>query len=94
MEKSVRTAPTTEMAKWASETDEFCRIVLEPDEQPFFISDEATLWDLFAGDPSLVMERAYAHYGVGLNVAQFKIPFWKLLKFLAENRIRKSHENS
>jgi hypothetical protein len=93
MENSSRTAPTTEMAKWVREADEFCRVVLEPNEQPFFISDEATVWDLVAGDPSLVMERTYAHYGVRLNVAQFKIPFWKLLGFLSDNRTRKTDEN-
>jgi hypothetical protein len=87
--KLPRMAPATETAKWSEEADEFCRVVLDPEEQPFFISDEASLWDIFAGDPTELIERVHAHYGVRPDLALFSIPLWQLLKFLSENRHRR-----
>ena len=85
-DKLLPLVPATKTAKWSQEADEFCHAALDPDEQPIFISDEASLWDIFAGDPPQLIERVYEQYGVRLTLDHCSIPLWELLKFLAENR--------
>lgn len=58
---------------------EFYRIVLDEDESPIYVSDEATLDDIFAGDEQDLIARCAAHYGIALSREDFQMPFWHLL---------------
>jgi hypothetical protein len=53
-------SPDVEMRRVSSEAEEFFEKVLY-DEEPLFVSDEATLWGVWMGDVDEMLERCYAH---------------------------------
>ena len=57
------------------------------DEDPVFVSDEATLWDVSMSDVSDVLQRVRTHYGVPLTLEETQqLPLWKLLLLLDKRR--------
>jgi hypothetical protein len=74
-----------EMQKVSSEAQEFFEKVLY-DEEPLFVSDEATLWGVWMGDVNEVLERCSTCYGVPVSFEESQQPFWKLLRLLNEKR--------
>ena len=66
--------------------DELCQHVLH-DEEPIFVSDEATLWGVSMSDVDEVLERVRQYYGVPLSLEETQqLPLWKLLLLLDERR--------
>jgi hypothetical protein len=74
-----------EMRRVSSEAQEFFEKILY-DEEPLFVSDEATLWGVWMGDVDEVLERCSTYYGVPVSVEESQQPFWKLLRLLNEKR--------
>ncbi len=56
------------------------------DEEPFFISDEATLWAVSMSDTHEILERIRSYYKVPIAMSDTKQPLWQLLIFLEERR--------
>lgn len=80
-------AADKEMQRIAPLADEFFKNILF-DEEPLFISDEATIWDVSSGpDASELSERCAKYYGVPLLQGDFKRSLWSLIEHL--NRLRK-----
>jgi hypothetical protein len=77
----------TEMQKVAALAEEFYLRVLRDDEEPLFVSDEATLFDVWSGDMNEVLNRCTQRYGVPLSLEDARQPFWKLLLMLNNRRI-------
>jgi hypothetical protein len=75
-----------EMRKVSGEAQEFFEKVLY-DEEPLFVSDEATLWGVWMGDVDEVLERCSAYYGVPVSFEESQQPLWKLLRLLNEKRV-------
>jgi Zn-dependent peptidase ImmA (M78 family) len=78
-------SPSTEMSKIGALAEEFYANILY-DEEPLFVSDEATLWGVWMGDVDEVLERCSAYYGVPVSVEESQRPLWKLLRLLNEKR--------
>lgn len=77
---------TTEMSQVSGLADELFEHVLY-DEEPLFVSDEATLWGVSMGDVDEVLERCRKYYGVPLSLEETQQqPLWKLLRMLDERR--------
>jgi hypothetical protein len=55
------------------------------DEEPIFISDEATIWDVSLTDPDELLRRCSEYYQTSVSLDDFKKPLWRLLPEL-ENR--------
>ena len=49
------------------------------DEEPFFVSDEATIWDVSMAAPEEIIKRCSEYYGVPVSMDDLKQPLWKLL---------------
>jgi len=49
------------------------------DEEPIFVSDEATIWDVSVSTPDELPGRCSEHFGIPVSVEDFKRPLWKLL---------------
>jgi hypothetical protein len=77
----------TEMQKVAALAEEFYVSVLRDDEEPLFVSDEATLFDVWSGDMNEVLNRCKQRYGVPVSLDDARQPFWKLLLMLNSRRI-------
>ena len=77
---------SVEIDKRADLAQEFYDAVFNADEHPYFVSDRASLYDIFAGDETELVERCRQKYGVRLQEEHFRIPLWRLLDYLEENR--------
>ena len=62
---------------------EFFERVLH-DEEPIFVSDEATILDVSMATPTDLLERCSKSYGKRLTVEDLKQPLWKLIRKLNE----------
>jgi hypothetical protein len=74
-----------EMQKVSREAQEFFEKVLF-DEEPTFVSDEATIWDVSTSTADELLERCSKSYGKVLSVDDLKQPLWKLLRQVNEGR--------
>ncbi len=85
-------APDENMRRVAPLAEEFFTNVLF-DEEPLFVSDEATIWDVYSGsDVNELQERFLNYYGVELRPHDFKRSLWSLIEDLDSSR--KSHTSS
>ncbi len=73
------------MQKVYREAQEFFEKVLS-DEEPVFVSDEATIWDVSVSTADDLLERCSRYYGKSPTVEDLKQPLWKLLRQLNEGR--------
>jgi hypothetical protein len=74
-----------EMQRLSSEAREFFEKVL-CDEEPIFVSDEATIFDVSTSPIEQLSERCAKHYGKVLSSEDLKQPLWKLLRQLNQDR--------
>jgi hypothetical protein len=56
------------------------------DEEPLFVSDEATLWGVSMSDAEDVLERCRKYYGVSVSMADTQLPLWRMLLALDARR--------
>jgi hypothetical protein len=59
--------------------EEFYEKVLRPDEEPGFVSDEASLLDISLAPEELLIDRIKAHYGRTVTNSDLRKSFWLLL---------------
>ncbi len=78
-------SPDVETRKVSGLLDELCEHVLY-DEEPLFVSDEATLWGVSMSDADDVLERCRNYYGVLVSMEDTQQPLWKLLPMLDARR--------
>jgi hypothetical protein len=78
-------SPQNEIHKVWGLVEELFRHVLH-DEEPLFISDEATLWDVSMSDPNEILARCVTYYGVPVSMQDTRQPLWRLLPMLDERR--------
>ena len=71
-------SPTGQMERVADLAQKFFERVLY-DEEPLFVSDEATIWDVSMSSPEELITRIMRHYGKSVSIADLGQPFWKLL---------------
>jgi hypothetical protein len=74
---------TIQISRRHDQAMEFYRVALDADELPYFVSDEATLYDLYAGDENELIDKCQHHYGVELRREHFLLPVWELLDYLS-----------
>ena len=56
------------------------------DEEPIFISDEATIWDVSMSTSEELLGRISRYYGIKISNADLKQPLWKLLREIDARR--------
>ena len=59
--------------------NEFIERMFDEDERPYFIADEACLYDIYIGDDNEFCQRCQRWYGCKLSREDFLIPIWQLL---------------
>ncbi len=77
---------TTEMDRRPILSQEFYGVAFSTEERPFFVSDCASIYDISPGDETEIVCRCKSHYGVTLTEKHLRMPLWKVLDFLSENR--------
>ncbi len=82
-------ADDEQVSRRQSLADEFYDALglIDDENRPFFVSDEAALYDVQMEDDHFVVVAVQRHYGITLRVPEdFKRPFWELLDDLRERR--------
>ena len=88
MDKDYELSGSEEMDRRKDKAVEFFGVILNADERPYFVSDEATLFDIIVGEEGQVIRRCEMHYGVKIGASEFEIPVWQLLDYLEARRLR------
>ncbi len=66
-------SPDDEMRKIAGLANEFRKNIL--DNETFFVSDEANIFDVSGADPEELIRRIFNFYGKSTSIADLKQPF-------------------
>ncbi len=66
----------------ATRVEEMLRHVCGEEEFPYFVSDEATLFDVCTLTPEEIIERLASHYGRRVHLTELRLPIWKLVDWL------------
>jgi len=80
-------ASDKEMQLLGPELDEFVQNIT-PEEEPAFVSDEATVWDISLSTQDELIGRCFNHYGVQLRTEDLKLPLAQLLHELKRRRTK------
>lgn len=79
-------SPDAQIRKLSGLVEELFQNVLY-DEEPLFVSDEATLWGVSMSDVDDVLRRFQKYYGVPVSLEETQQqPLWKLLLMLDKRR--------
>lgn len=72
-----------EMQRISELAQEFFEHVLY-DEEPLFISDEASIWDVSMTTPAELISRIAGYYKKSVTEADLAQPLWKLIRQVNE----------
>jgi hypothetical protein len=75
-----------EMQKIPELAEEFYNNILDEEDRPVFVSDEATVWGVWMSTAEELLRRVTQYYGKPVTMDDLKQPFWKLLRRLNEGR--------
>jgi hypothetical protein len=73
-----------EMKKIPELAEEFYDNILDEEDRPVFVSDEATVWGVWMSTEEELLRRVTQYYGKPVTMDDLKQPFWKLLRQLNE----------
>ncbi len=73
------------MRQYAELFEELFEHVLS-DEEPLFVSDEATIYDVSSAPPEELLKRLSEYYGAFVSLQDLKQPLWQLLLLLRPGR--------
>lgn len=86
MDKRFEIASCSKMEEREKLSENFYQKILDPEEIPFLVTDEANLADIFLGEENELIKKVQKEYGVKITADHFRIPFWKLLDLLNEGQ--------
>ena len=84
--KLIPSAEDTHMQQVEVLAQEFYVNILEEGDEPGFVSDEASVFDVSSSEPAYLQQQCLRYYGVELKLAELKQPFWRLLLHLEVHR--------
>lgn len=62
----------------------FLTLMFDADERPWFVADDATIYDIYIGSDAEFVERCKNAYGVAIAAADFRRPVWQILDKLGQ----------
>ena len=89
---SFASSETTDALPDAMKIEFFTKILYY--EEPIFISDEATIWDIWSGDLPEILSRCSLHYGIPVTKKDTAQSFWKFLLVLNQRREWAKHDTN
>ncbi len=84
MDNKYSFAESSQINKRKIYAEKFYNTILDPEEIPYIVTDEACLYDFFTGDEFKLIHQIKQKYGIDVNKEHFKMPFWKLLDLLEQ----------
>ena len=74
-----------EITKRKDKLEAFLDAVIDPEEQPYFISDEASVHDITLEEDFELIKKIKKKYNIEVNSEWLGKPLWKLLDYLYAN---------
>jgi hypothetical protein len=78
-------SPDVQMRRIPDLVQEFFQNVLF-DEEPLYVSDEATIFDVSLASPDELAKRCSEYYGTSVSTDDLRQPVWQLITELCEKR--------
>jgi hypothetical protein len=75
-------SPDVEMRRIPDLAQEFFENVLF-DEEPLYVSDEATIFDVSLASPDELAKRCSDYYGMPVSADNLRQPLWRLIRELS-----------
>jgi hypothetical protein len=75
-------ASDVEVMKRRSECERLLRAICEPDDFPWFVSDEATVFEVCMVEEAEILTRLTNSYGAAISAADLALPIWQLAERL------------
>jgi len=72
-------APDGEIQARASRIEALLRAVCDDDERPWFVSNDASLYDVCSLETDEIVRRVKTHYGTTLQASDVGLPIWQLV---------------
>jgi hypothetical protein len=72
----------SEVQARAGRVEAMLRHVCDEEEFPYFVSDEATLFDVCTLTPEEIVERLASHYERKVHPKELRLPIWQLVDWL------------
>jgi len=63
-----------------AEVEALLRQLCDAEEFPWFVSDEATVFDLCTLSSEEIADRLSAHYGRRVQLLELQLPIWRLVE--------------
>ena len=82
MNEKFRFGESDQLNKREQGLHEFLDRMFDEQDRPYFISDEACLYDIYSGDEMELIKRCEKWYGRQLIQRDFLMPIWQLLDTL------------
>jgi hypothetical protein len=82
--RAMERASNDEISKIPELVHELVTNVLDDGEEPFFISDEATIYDVSMASPEDLRQRCSDYYGRPVSLEELRMPLWQLLRQLRD----------
>jgi hypothetical protein len=79
MNKKFEFEDNIEIAKRDQELSRFLINIIDKEEQPIFISDQATVFDISSDDENVLLERIKKFYKKEITSSDLSMPLWKLI---------------
>lgn len=78
----VHFADSSEIMKRKAAFDRFVDKLFEPELRPWFVSDEATIFEISGDTVEEIISKIKSTYGIELTHEQLRTPLWRLLDLL------------
>ncbi len=78
----------SEIKKRKEVVQKFVDSLIDLEEKPLFISDEATIFDICSDDSSTLLLRIFNSYGIQIQEEQLTLKIWELIDVLQAELIR------
>ena len=75
----------TEIRKRASLVQIFLIQIISPEEQPSFVSDDATIFDISSDDEIVLISKIASSYNVTLSKKDLQLKVWQLIDLINRN---------
>ena len=82
MTKSITYFASTKVDKRKNNLKDFLNAIIDPEEQPVFVSNEASVYDITLEGESEILDKIRNKYKISITPEGLSQPLWKLIDYL------------
>ncbi|MBF0366486.1 MAG: hypothetical protein HQK50_13015 [Oligoflexia bacterium] len=82
MNKKFQYVSDIEIKKRNNDIERFIALVIDKEEIPYFVSDDASIFDISTDDKAVLINRIRTHYKVEISENELHLKLWQLLDLI------------